>query len=111
MKEKTRTRKRITDPEIGDAYTYLGIERHSKLLLAHHVGRRAARDADRFAAKLAAPVKVDGETRPQVSTDGLEHYTSGPSRITSAGLSTSPSSSRPTRERDWIQSAGTARRK
>lgn len=74
MKEKTKTRKRITSPEIGDAYTFLGIERGTKLLLAHHVGRRTAQDANRFAAKLATAVKVDGDTRPQVSTDGLEHY-------------------------------------
>ena len=74
MKEKTRTRKQIADPEVGDAYTFLGIERHSKLLLAHHVGRRTAHDANIFAAKLATAVKLDGDTKPQVSTDGFEPY-------------------------------------
>ena len=73
MKEKTRTQKKITDPEIGDAYTFLGMERTSKLLLAHHVGRRTAQDANVFAAKLAAAVSTDGD-RPQVSTDGFEPY-------------------------------------
>jgi transposase-like protein len=74
MKEKTKVRNQVSDPEIGDAYTFLGIERGTKLLLAHHVGRRTARDADIFAAKLATAVKLDGDTKPQVSTDGLEHY-------------------------------------
>jgi transposase-like protein/IS1 family transposase len=73
MKERTKVRKQITDPEIGDAYTFLGIERTSKLLLAHHVGRRTAQDANIFAAKLAAAVSTDGD-RPQVSTDGFEPY-------------------------------------
>src|SRR6476661_9951609 len=35
MKEKTKVRKAITDSEIGDAYTFLAVERDSKLLLAH----------------------------------------------------------------------------
>ena len=71
MKEKTKFRKQITDPEIGDAYTFLGIERTSKLLLAHHVGRRTSEDANVFAAKLSAAVSGD---RFQVSTDGFEGY-------------------------------------
>ncbi len=71
MKEKTKVRKGETDPELGDAYTFLGIERTSKLLLAHHVGRRTAQDANMFAAKLSGA--VDGG-RFQVSTDGFEPY-------------------------------------
>jgi IS1 family transposase len=71
MKEKTKVKKGITDPEIGDAYTFLGIERSSKLLLAHHVGRRTSEDANLFAAKLSVAVNGD---RFQLSTDGLEAY-------------------------------------
>jgi IS1 family transposase/transposase-like protein len=71
MKEKTKTRKGITDPEIGDAYTFLAVERGSKLLLAHHVGRRTSEDANLFAAKLSAA--VDGG-RFQISTDGFDAY-------------------------------------
>jgi IS1 family transposase/transposase-like protein len=71
MKEKTKHRKQITDPEIGDAYTYLAVERGSKLLLAHHVGRRTSQDANVFAAKLSAAVSTD---RFQISTDGFEGY-------------------------------------
>jgi len=71
MKEKTKTRKGITDSEIGDAYTFLGVERDTKLLLAHHVGRRTLDDANMFAAKLSAAV---GSDRFQISTDGLDAY-------------------------------------
>jgi IS1 family transposase/transposase-like protein len=71
MKEKTKFRKQITDPEIGDAYTFLAVERGSKLLLAHHVGRRTFRDANVFAAKLSAAVGAD---RFQISTDGFDGY-------------------------------------
>lgn len=71
MRERTKRRKQITDPELGDAYTFLAVERTSKLLLAHHVGRRTAEDASRFAAKLSAAVSSD---RFQISTDGFEGY-------------------------------------
>lgn len=71
MKEKTKVRKEITDPEIGDAYTFLAVERGSKLLLAHHVGRRTGADANIFAAKLSAAV---GDGRFQMSTDGFDGY-------------------------------------
>jgi transposase-like protein/IS1 family transposase len=71
MKEKTKARKQITDPEIGDAYTFLAVERDSKLLLAHHVGHRTSADANVFAAKLSAAV---GSDRFQISTDGLDAY-------------------------------------
>jgi len=71
MKERTKAKKGITDPEIGDAYTFLAVERDSKLLLAHHVGRRTSEDANMFAAKLSAAV---GSDRFQISTDGFDAY-------------------------------------
>jgi len=71
MKEKTKVKKEIVDPEIGDAYTFLAIERTSKLILAHHVGRRTSDDAYTFAAKLSTA--VDGG-RFQMSTDGFDGY-------------------------------------
>lgn len=71
MKEKTKARKGIADAELGDAYTFLAVERDSKLLLAHHVGRRTLPDANIFAAKLSAAV---GSDRFQISTDGLDAY-------------------------------------
>src|SRR5436305_1406176 len=39
-KQGTRERRKITDPDAGDAYCYFGIERNSKLVLAWHLGRR-----------------------------------------------------------------------
>jgi len=56
---------------LGDAYTFLAVERTSKLLLAHHVGRRTSEDANVFAAKLSTAVNGD---RFQISTDGYEPY-------------------------------------
>jgi transposase-like protein/IS1 family transposase len=71
MKEKVKVRKGITSPEVGDAYTFLAVERGSKLLLAHHVGRRTSEHADLFASKLSRAVGAD---RFQLSTDGWEGY-------------------------------------
>jgi transposase-like protein/IS1 family transposase len=52
-KEATKKRKNIDKPDAGDSYLFLGIERSSKLLLAHHVGRRTSADAHVFMAQLA----------------------------------------------------------
>ena len=71
MKEKTKARKKITDPDMGDAYTFLALERESKLLLAHHVGRRTLADANIFAGKLSTAVSED---RFGIYTDGFEGY-------------------------------------
>jgi IS1 family transposase/transposase-like protein len=70
MKERTKKIKKNTDPEMGDAYTFIGIERNSKLALAHHMGRRTSEDASIFTAKLAAA--TSGEF--QLSTDGFNGY-------------------------------------
>jgi transposase-like protein/IS1 family transposase len=70
-KQKTKERLGITDPEAGDAYTFVAIERGSKLVLAHHVGRgRNWNDADLFVSKLAKAT-----TGPfQFTTDGFDGY-------------------------------------
>ena len=52
---------------MGDAYTFVGLERCSKLALAFHMGRRTSEDASMFTAKLAAA--ACGEF--QLSTDGF----------------------------------------
>ena len=39
---------------LGDAWTFVAIERHSKLVLAWHLGRRTERDTVAFTEKLAA---------------------------------------------------------
>lgn len=69
-KEKTKRKRGISDPELGDAYTFIGLERTSKLALAFHLGRRTAEDASTFAAKLDAATAG----RFQISTDGFTGY-------------------------------------
>jgi IS1 family transposase len=71
MKEKTKTRKNIASPQIGDAYTFVAIERATKVVLAHHLGRRTRDDARQFS------VKLDGATSGQfqLSTDAFDGYT------------------------------------
>ena len=70
MKEKTKKLKKNTDPEMGDVYTFTGIERNSKLLLGFHMGRRTSEDASIFMAKMDAATSG----RFQISTDGFLGY-------------------------------------
>jgi transposase-like protein/IS1 family transposase len=69
-KEGAKARKGITDPDSGDAYCFTALERHSKLLLAWHLGRRTKWDAHDFMAKLS----VATAGRFQLSTDGFNAY-------------------------------------
>jgi len=69
-KEGTKKRRAIADPEAGDAYCWIGLERHSKLVLAWHLGRRTGWDAHDFMAKLAAATGG----RFQLTTDGFSAY-------------------------------------
>lgn len=54
----------------GDAYCFVAIERHSKLILSWHLGRRTAEDTEAFMEKL------DEATigRFQLTTDGFAAY-------------------------------------
>lgn len=70
MKEKTKAKKGSNDATIGDAWTYVAIERHSKLALAWHLGRRTERDTVAFTEKLAAAT----EGSFQITTDGFKPY-------------------------------------
>src|SRR6185312_8693244 len=105
MKEKTKVRKAITDSEIGDAYTFLAVERDSKLLLASHVGRRRM-PASSPPSSLEPWTVAASRFQPMDSTDTLP-----PWNLTSAARSTMRSSSSRTRVRDWTASGGTARRR
>jgi transposase-like protein/IS1 family transposase len=69
-KEGTKTRKNIQDPEAGDAYCWIGLERHSKLVLARHLGRRTKWNAHDFMEKLSASTAE----RFQLTTDGFNAY-------------------------------------
>jgi len=70
MKEKTKTRKQITSPEVGDAYTFVAIERTTKLILAWYLGKRDQCSTQTFL------VDVERSTRGriQLSTDGFKPY-------------------------------------
>jgi transposase-like protein/IS1 family transposase len=70
MKEKTKVRKEIEDDQLGDAYTFVGIERHSKLVLCWHLGRRSYPDTFEFTEKL---YRATG-THWQLTTDGFKPY-------------------------------------
>lgn len=70
MKEKTRARKAICDEQVSDAYTFVGFERHSKLVLAWHLGRRSTQHTDAFVEKLERA--TSGHF--QITTDGFSAY-------------------------------------
>lgn len=70
MKEGTKARKNSADPDAGDAYCFVGLERTSKLVLAFHLGRRNSWDAHDFAEKLSKATAG----RFQLSTDGWNAY-------------------------------------
>jgi IS1 family transposase len=59
-------------PDIGEQYTFLGIDRDSKLILSYHIGKREEGETDTFIADLRKRVK--GE--PQITTDGFRPYRS-----------------------------------
>jgi transposase-like protein/IS1 family transposase len=70
MKEKMKQKRQINDDEIGDAYCYVAIERHTKLILAWHLGKRDSFDAHVFVNE----VQRNTRGRIQLSTDGIRAY-------------------------------------
>jgi IS1 family transposase len=52
MKKMTRLAKGVTDPFVGDVYTFVGIERNTKLVLAWHMGQRDVPNTEAFTEKL-----------------------------------------------------------
>lgn len=70
MKKMRRLSKGITDPHVGDAYTFVGIERNTKLVLAWHLGQRDSTDTEAFTEKLDKA--TSGHF--QITTDGLASY-------------------------------------
>ena len=74
MKEKTKNNY-LWDfdadiDKVGDAYTFVGFERNTKLVLSWHLGRRTFHDTWAFTKKLA---KATGEDF-QITTDGFAQY-------------------------------------
>jgi IS1 family transposase len=68
-KEKTRLRENWPD-DCGDAYCYVAFERHTKLVLAWHLGKRCPEDTCTFSRKLFGATSG----RFQLSTDGYLPY-------------------------------------
>ncbi len=70
MKERTKKKQLKTDSALGDAYTFIAIERNTKLVLAWHLGRRTNTDTERFTEKLY--YATSGHF--QLTTDGFAAY-------------------------------------
>lgn len=75
MKNKTLKRKTAAGTlnateTLGDAYTFVAIERHTKLVLAWHLGRRTVRHTVDFTEKLYEAT----QGRFQLTTDGFAAY-------------------------------------
>lgn len=84
MKEKTKKKLQKTDAELGDAYTFIGLDRESKLAVSWHLGRRTSEDASLFMAKTAAATSG----RFQLSTDGFNGYPAAVEEHFGAGWTT-----------------------
>ncbi len=69
-KEGTKKRRTVACAEAGDAYCFIGMERHCKLVLAFHLGRRDSWDTHDFMGKL----KLAAAGQFQLSTDGFNAY-------------------------------------
>ena len=74
MKQKQATARSL-GPEVGDSWTYVAVERNTKLILATYVGQRDLCHTDRFLKKLERA--VDTSNRIHVSTDGWHGYQYG----------------------------------
>jgi IS1 family transposase len=70
MKRRMKLSKGISDPTVGDAYTFVGIERNTKLVLAWHLGDRDVWSTEAFTEKLDHATSG----RFQLTTDGFQLY-------------------------------------
>jgi transposase-like protein/IS1 family transposase len=71
LKERTKKKNGVDDDTLGDAWTYVAIERHSKLILAWHLcHKRTVRETVEFTEK----INYATEGRFQVTTDALAAY-------------------------------------
>lgn len=57
---------------IGDAYCFIAMERTSKLVLTHYLGKRTAESTDQFIARLR--LATDATRRYQLTSDGFAAY-------------------------------------
>jgi IS1 family transposase len=61
---------KVHEIDKGEQYTFLGVDRDSKLILSHHIGKREQDSTDIFIADLRKRIK--GE--PQITVDGFPCY-------------------------------------
>lgn len=71
-KEKSKHGGEENFSEVGNAWTFVAIERKTKLVLAYHLGKRTVSSATRFMLKLANA--TDPNQKFQLTTDGLKAY-------------------------------------
>jgi IS1 family transposase len=60
------------NPTWGDAYTHLGMDAHTKLIVGYLVGKRTPENTDIFVNDVAERISTESET--QVNTDGWTPY-------------------------------------
>ncbi len=70
-KEGHKTALEESAAEIGDCYTFIAIERHTKLVICHYLGKRTAPATEHFIAKLAS---ATSQFPYQLTTDGFPPY-------------------------------------
>lgn len=70
MKNRAKMFRQLSDPTVGDAYTFVGIERNSRLILAWHLGQRDMPNTEAFTEKLHEA--TTGHF--QLTTDGWGPY-------------------------------------
>jgi IS1 family transposase len=69
-KKESRVDPMKDPPEYGDAYTFIGLDAISKLVISYYVGKRDGASADVFAADMRARLTMV----PHLSTDGFPAY-------------------------------------
>jgi IS1 family transposase len=77
MKEKVKADRHPEVDELGDAYTYVAMERNSKLILAWHLGKRNRQDTLQFIGELRRAT----EGTFQLTTDGWASYPDAVERV------------------------------
>jgi IS1 family transposase len=70
-KEHHKTAYEQSFAEIGDAYCYVAVERHTKLVLTYYLGKRNPPSAEHFIAKLGL---ATSHHPYQLTTDGFRPY-------------------------------------
>jgi transposase-like protein/IS1 family transposase len=77
MKERAKANLYNAPDTVGDAYTYVAMERNSKLILAWHLGKRNRQDTLQFIVKLRRAT----EGKFQLTTDGWPSYPDAVERV------------------------------